>query len=164
MNDAQHELASKLLEQVKDLLEIQLKKASSGELIPQVQIAADGKAMRWLIKNHITQLIDAGVPSEEAFHYADVAATIVQNTFRDAVKISEDRLTARPPNWFQRLKSALFGERATCICTADLCGHPNGQRCGKPVEKPVGYIVNGGHGSEHPVGLCEECWERVKPP
>jgi hypothetical protein len=51
------------------------------------------------------------------------------------------------------------------MCTASICCHPNGEPCGSPVENPVGYIkekVNDGYGPEHPIGLCEACWDRVQ--
>jgi hypothetical protein len=53
-------------------------------------------------------------------------------------------------------------EQATCKCIAEVCGHANGEPCGRPVEKPVGYARDE-DGQERPVGLCEECWKRVMP-
>jgi hypothetical protein len=50
---------------------------------------------------------------------------------------------------------------ATCMCTDEVCGHSNGERCGRPVKEPVGYTRDGS-GPERPIGLCEECWKRVR--
>jgi hypothetical protein len=49
-----------------------------------------------------------------------------------------------------------------CKCSAEVCGHMNDEPCGKPVKDPVGYVRDE-HGRERPVGLCEECWKKVRP-
>jgi hypothetical protein len=57
-------------------------------------------------------------------------------------------------------------ERAACRCTAAVCGHPNGEPCGKLVENPIpirDVDREGRQGLEFPSGLCEECWNNVMP-
>jgi hypothetical protein len=49
---------------------------------------------------------------------------------------------------------------ATCRCTNEKCGHPNGEPCGKPVEHPdsATFFANGEQvGGEFSIGICDQC-------
>ena len=52
-----------------------------------------------------------------------------------------------------------------CRCTAEICDHPNGEPCGKPVKDvvTVASVSDGRVGEEYLTGLCEECWARTNP-
>jgi len=49
---------------------------------------------------------------------------------------------------------------ATCMCSGTYCDHKPGELCGKPVAVTVMNRVNGG--KEREIGICEECWCRIK--
>jgi hypothetical protein len=56
-------------------------------------------------------------------------------------------------------------EEVKCVCTADFCGHPPSERCGKPVTVTVKTAVALGQsifGCEHESGICEVCWAAIK--
>jgi hypothetical protein len=52
-----------------------------------------------------------------------------------------------------------------CICTEQICGHAPGQQCGKPISqsnaKP--YVLTNAGLQESGEGICDECWERIRP-
>ena len=53
-------------------------------------------------------------------------------------------------------------DTTTCTCPSAACGHPNGERCGKPVENPLPtqqeQSPDGPTWSpEFLTGICEEC-------
>jgi hypothetical protein len=54
----------------------------------------------------------------------------------------------------------------TCKCVDAVCGHPNGEPCGKPVKNPLPTSDQNDeydppNGPEYLTGLCEDCWERL---
>jgi hypothetical protein len=54
---------------------------------------------------------------------------------------------------------------ATCICTAELCDHPSGKRCGKAVTVKVKTAVALGGSKfspENETGICEDCWSKIR--
>ena len=52
-----------------------------------------------------------------------------------------------------------------CKCTNEVCGHPDGRQCGKPVTVKLRasmMLEAGTFTPEYETGICEECWEKVK--
>ncbi len=67
-----------------------------------------------------------------------------------------------PPPELQGLIGGQPMAEPACKCTSELCGHPKGAPCGKPIENPLPMRVqlnaNGpAFSPEFPYGLCEEC-------
>lgn len=52
-----------------------------------------------------------------------------------------------------------------CICTAKVCGHKPGERCGNPInENHAKPYINTDTGLQETGGwICDECWGRVNP-
>jgi hypothetical protein len=52
-----------------------------------------------------------------------------------------------------------------CRCTDEVCGHPTGKQCGKPVTVKLRASIMleaGKFTPEYETGICEECWARVR--
>jgi hypothetical protein len=52
-----------------------------------------------------------------------------------------------------------------CTCASVVCGHPDVQRCGKPVETVIKFRIGtdeDNFGAEQTTGICDECWDNVK--
>jgi hypothetical protein len=52
-----------------------------------------------------------------------------------------------------------------CRCTDEDCGHPDGERCGRPITVKLKASMMVGAAEftrELETGICEECWERVR--
>jgi len=55
----------------------------------------------------------------------------------------------------------IVATHASCICTRQECGHPEGERCGKAVEHAdkASFIDRNGQevGEEFLLGMCDDC-------
>ncbi len=61
--------------------------------------------------------------------------------------------------------AAMAKNLAPCMCSADFCGHPAGERCSKPVKftvKTQTLINNEQYGPERGIGICESCWANIE--